>query len=388
MRPEYVSTARLIVTVRAAYVLTSLPALGVVNHDASVDIIDFDGGDSVRADGIVARELARSLQSGKRSPWLAETPLGEEMTRLLRAIEAQHPVPVTAASALRLGGFDTLFLELTGTCNERCVHCYAGSGPDVHTALTYSQCRDAVRDAAQLGFRRIQLTGGEPLLCDFLVELVAEIKAHEMVCEIYTNGTLVRDGLVSRLRPPGPSFALSFYSHRSSVHDRITQVPGSHQRTVRAIECLVAAGLEVRASVVVMPANAGDVPATVALLRRLGVQHVAVAASRAVGRGRVYDGSTLGDVTQGGHRPPAATMPVAAGSLCVASDGRIYPCIFNRNDPLGQLSDRSLRAIAEAPDLAAIHRPAQAPLRIAANWSDQLQCRSCRLTKAALRMCS
>src|SRR5690606_35876914 len=69
-------------------------------------------------------------------------------------------LPLTPSAALSLGRFDTLFIELVGQCNERCVHCYASSSPEIRAKLEHREVESILADAAALGFTRVQFTGG------------------------------------------------------------------------------------------------------------------------------------------------------------------------------------------------------------------------------------
>lgn len=370
--------------VRAPVLYPSVPALLTRRDDEALEIVDFAAGRSFRAEGQLAREARDLVAGGGAGPRLrllgGEHPAAASLARLA----GEKGVPLTPAAALELGGFDTFFLELTGTCNERCVHCYAESGPRVTTALDRATCEAAVDAAAAIGFRRIQFTGGDPLLCPFLPELVERAAERKIaVREVYTNGLLLRDALLDRLAPHRPCFAFSFYSHRPEVHDAVTRTPGSQRRTVAAIRRALGRGLEVRAAVVVMEQNAGDVAATVELLESLGVAEIGVAGSRPVGRGRLYEGSWESGRhgREGVHRGSDAR---GRGSLCVTWDGRVVPCIFNRSDLLGRLPQERLADVARRP-----RRPRATALdggALLERCRRSLQCVGCQATAYLLRV--
>jgi MoaA/NifB/PqqE/SkfB family radical SAM enzyme len=61
----------------------------------------------------------------------------------------------------------------------------------------------------------------------------------------------------------------------------------------------------------------------------------------------------------------------------------VYPCIFNRTDRVGNVLERSLGAIAGAPEV----RPTTGSLDRVLSL-ERLQCASCRLTACALFACS
>ena len=73
-----------------------------------------------------------------------------------------------------------LRVSLTDRCNMRCVYCMPAVGmkfmprPEL---LTNDELLLVLRAAARAGFRKIRLTGGEPMLREGLVELIRDIKA-------------------------------------------------------------------------------------------------------------------------------------------------------------------------------------------------------------------
>jgi len=88
---------------------------------------------------------------------------------------------------------DYLRISVTDRCNERCLYCrprqYAGWNGSTDL-LSDEELLRIVRVAAELGFRKFRLTGGEPLLRPGLVELVRAMSAIPGVecIGISTNG--------------------------------------------------------------------------------------------------------------------------------------------------------------------------------------------------------
>jgi MoaA/NifB/PqqE/SkfB family radical SAM enzyme len=72
-----------------------------------------------------------------------------------------------------------LWLELTPRCSLQCVHCYADSGPDrpLYSGLGRDDWAKALRQASDLGCKRVQFIGGEPTLHPALSDLVASERA-------------------------------------------------------------------------------------------------------------------------------------------------------------------------------------------------------------------
>lgn len=73
---------------------------------------------------------------------------------------------------------DYLRISVTDRCNERCLYCrphqYAGWNGKA-SQLSDDDLLRVIRVAAELGFRKFRLTGGEPLLRPGLVEVIREM---------------------------------------------------------------------------------------------------------------------------------------------------------------------------------------------------------------------
>jgi len=91
---------------------------------------------------------------------------------------------------------DYLRISVTDRCNFRCVYCMPEEGvaPLCHTdIMSFDEIMTVVRAGAELGIRRIRLTGGEPLVRKGIVELVREVAAVPGIRDVSltTNGVLL-----------------------------------------------------------------------------------------------------------------------------------------------------------------------------------------------------
>lgn len=375
--------------VRSGVLFPSVTAM-VARDDEGFVLISSSGARS-HVRGRICADIEDSLALGAVTPGLARLALAHPALGELAAWLATPAVPLTPYNAVRLDGFDTLFLELLGRCNERCVHCYADSAPAVTGALDRDLVLAVIDQAAAEGFRRIQFTGGDPLLCEFLPEAVAHAAARGVPhIEIFTNGLALTPQLLDQLAPHRPAFAFSFYSTDPEAHDRVTRTPGSHRRTLAAIDRAVARGLTTRAAVVVLEPST-DVDAVAALLRAHGVGMVSWTRTYAVGRGTELAGAGVAGpqagvsggpqaAESGGHTAPG--VRAGRGKLCVTYNGDVVPCIFQRDTVLGNVrSGGTLSALVAG---ARGRAEARRGLPMAADAARRLQCASCRLTDAAL----
>src|SRR5262245_43088302 len=81
-----------------------------------------------------------------------------------------------------------LWLEVTGRCNLRCVHCYNASGPEgEHGTMTSTDWRNVSEEAATLGVENVQFIGGEPTLHPDLASLVRCALDCGLGVEVFSN---------------------------------------------------------------------------------------------------------------------------------------------------------------------------------------------------------
>lgn len=70
------------------------------------------------------------------------------------------------------GLLSVLEMEISGKCQERCIHCLSSSSPQgTHGTMTLAEWQTIITDAAALEIPKIQLIGGEPTLYPHWVEL-------------------------------------------------------------------------------------------------------------------------------------------------------------------------------------------------------------------------
>src|ERR1700722_12165253 len=249
------------------------------------------------------------------------------------------PEQAAAEAITSTPAFDFMWLELTNQCNLQCNHCYAESGPQGEKpTLSTSQFIELMTEAFGLGCRRIQFIGGEPVLNkDLPLFIRTAAKMGFEFIEVYTNLTILPEELLQCFVDHGVHVATSVYGPVGKPHDAITLVDGSWERTIKNLRSVLQAGLPARASIVEMESNAAYTDATVAFLREMGVQNVAVGRMRHLGRGAA----------------PCETNEMAelcgncaGGTICVSPSGVVAPCIMSKKWAVGSLSEATLSEIA------------------------------------------
>ena len=160
-------------------------------------------------------------------------------------------------------------LEITRRCNLRCRHCYLPRAADGRPEASSASLARLISDLREAGCMSVILTGGEVLLRDDFFALAAAVKAHGMALSVITNGTLWAEAEVAELARIKPaSVTVSLYAADAAVHDAVTGVPGSFERTCAGVRRLVDAGLRCHVTSVLMP----DTIEGFGALRRLGAE--------------------------------------------------------------------------------------------------------------------
>jgi radical SAM protein with 4Fe4S-binding SPASM domain len=231
-----------------------------------------------------------------------------------------------------------IWLELTSKCNLRCLHCYAESGPEASykDSLVPEKWKEIIRDAAEIGFSKIQFTGGEPLLYPDLISLIrtARESDYEFI-EVYSNLTLLSDKLVDEFKSSGVCAATSFYSYDRQTHNRTTQSKSSYDRTLNGIKKLINAEIPLRIGVILMEHNLSHREKTGEFLKELGVPKDKIGFDYVRCSGRGADMPQMKNNTpprklRKNHRGAIVWNNCWAGKVAVKSDGTVSPCVFAR----------------------------------------------------------
>jgi len=295
-----------------------------------------------------------------------------------------------------------MHFELTYRCNEQCVHCFCvvEHGREAEAAkreLTYDEVVRTLDQLAEMGALYMTFSGGEVLVRRDFFEIVEHARRRGFVYRIYTNGIGLTEERARRLAALDPlTVELSIFSADPAVHDRITRVPGSFERLIKAVRRLKAHGVRVYLKTVVMKPNVGDLIAVRTLARELEVfnhlftcdvspridgdihgpsryqltedQVLECLASDALSK-HVHEGFTGSPAEVARQR---TTCGPAVNGGCIDPYGNVFPCIAFRV-PMGNLREKSFREIWDGPpqairDLLAVQ-----------HFSDLPECSSCEL---------
>jgi radical SAM protein with 4Fe4S-binding SPASM domain len=167
----------------------------------------------------------------------------------------------------------SVHFDLTYRCNERCVHCYLDH--DDHGEFTTAECLAVLDQLAAAGTLFLTFSGGEIFLRPDLFEILAGARRLHFDISLKTNALMVTRERAVRLRELGVRrVQISVYSDDPAIHDAITKVPGSLQRTLDAIPLLIEQGLQVKLACPLMKQNLLAYRGVMALAEKLGIPYI------------------------------------------------------------------------------------------------------------------
>lgn len=177
-------------------------------------------------------------------------------------------------------------------CNIECTYCLTESGPKVERRILGREAMlDVARQARDLGFTALGVTGGEIFLVPDMPELLAELSTHLPVVAL-TNATLFQRRLLDRIEVlAGRPVALQISLDRpdADVNDEM-RAPDNFAKVVAAIPALVQRGVAVRIATTVESIEDAELDRLCALHRGLGVPDADHVIRPIIARGRAIDG--------------------------------------------------------------------------------------------------
>lgn len=151
----------------------------------------------------------------------------------------------------------SLQFELSSRCNERCIHCYIPNGKkNTGFDMPLAKVKGILDEFAEMGGIHVTLSGGEAFLHKDLLEICKYCREKDLKISILSNLISLKDEQIPVLKEVNLSLIqTSLYSMNPEIHDKITTVKGSFEKTKAAIEKLVAADIPVQISCPLMKAN-------------------------------------------------------------------------------------------------------------------------------------
>src|SRR5262249_40662764 len=169
---------------------------------------------------------------------------------------------------------DRLWMYATYHCNLACSYCLTESSPRIANRRTLSAeaMLRAVREAKELGFASVGITGGEVFMLPDFAGSLRRIAGLLPVVAL-TNGTLFTERRLHELEPLaglGVALQLSLDSD-DRAHNDALRGPGNFDRRLEAIARLLRRGIRVRIATTVEDQEPDELARLCRLHRSLGI---------------------------------------------------------------------------------------------------------------------
>ncbi|MCD6403215.1 MAG: radical SAM protein [Candidatus Aenigmarchaeota archaeon] len=137
-------------------------------------------------------------------------------------------------------------VETSNVCNMRCPYCYRdvyGEKYPLKNELSLEERFSIIDQAFDVGCKSIKIPGaGEPLLDPLVWNQIEYARRKDMDVILFTNGLLLTESVVRRLKKLSVSVIIKFNSFRREVEDRIVGMPGYFDRRNEKLEMLIEEG--------------------------------------------------------------------------------------------------------------------------------------------------
>lgn len=236
-----------------------------------------------------------------------------------------------------------LWLEITGRCQLTCVHCYADSGPlGRHGTMKREDWIRVLSEARELGMHMVQFIGGEPTLHPDLPVLINHALTQGLTVEVFSNLVHITEKLWNIFSQPGVSLATSYYSDNADQHAAVTGRQTYMQTKTNIMEAL-RRSIPLRTGLIDVQ-DGQRVEQARAELEALGVVEIGSDQLRQVGRG------------VRNHKPDISQLcgKCAQGVAAVSSNGDVWPCVFARWMPVGNVHHHTLSEVLNGPEMVKI----------------------------------
>lgn len=159
----------------------------------------------------------------------------------------------------------SLTIELTERCNNDCIHCCinlpVNDSNAIHREMTTGQVKDVMRQAAELGYLQVLLTGGEPLLRADFEELYLFARRLGFRVLLFTNGRLITQRIADLFArvPPLVDIEITVYGMHSESYEAVTRASGSFNQFVQGVQRLWERGIPFVVKSALLPPNRAEI---------------------------------------------------------------------------------------------------------------------------------
>lgn len=263
---------------------------------------------------------------------------------------------------------DFVWIELTETCNLRCIHCYEGDmhKDDPKAKLSFTQWKDVLRQLKDVGCRKLEFIGGEPTMHSHFEELLKFAVSLGHNVEIFTNLQAFNERIVHFIKKNNITVHFSIYGSSAATHDLITNKSGSFKILMYWVKRLVESNIRVKPAITIMRPNQNDIDNIFALIKNIGIptKQISIDAVRATAKRSTAGLEPIDPMnnlalrrkpnfhaSQSLFHKAKQANTCLFGKFTIQSDGIVSPCEFSRNIIYGNIKRQTIAEILDSETL-------------------------------------
>lgn len=264
-----------------------------------------------------------------------------------------------------------LHIEITSKCNERCIHCYIPHDNKVlhiEPELFY----DVLEQCKNMRLLHLTISGGEPMLHKSFIEFLKKCNEYDFSVNVLSNLTLLNNNIINELKAnPLLGVQVSLYSMNANIHDEITQMKGSFEKTKKSILKLIENDIPLQISCPILKQNKNCYKRVIEWAKKHGIYagedyviiarydhnkqnlnfrlsineikdviNIKVATDPKYLRQMEIEAKKNKDIT-----PDDFVCSVCESSICIADNGNVYPCAGWQDYIIGNVKETSIKEI-------------------------------------------
>lgn len=172
-----------------------------------------------------------------------------------------------------------IVFEVTSVCNLRCCYCYnIWKRPDVgfEHFNSYKNAKKSLKKLFSVAnVNHVTFTGGEPFLAERFAELVLFTRLQKKTVSVISNGNTSSFQEIKTLIDFGVNlFEFPLHSANPEIHDSMTCVKGSWEKTLKSIKFTLESGGNVVPVVVITKLNCEYISETLEFINNLGLKRI------------------------------------------------------------------------------------------------------------------
>jgi len=264
-----------------------------------------------------------------------------------------------------------LHIEITSKCNERCVHCYIPHEDKV-SYINPDLFYDILEQCKDMRLLHLTISGGEPLLHKNFLDFLRKCKEYDFSVNILSNLTLLDDEILKEMKEyPLLGVQVSLYSMNHNIHDEITQMKESFEKTKNAILKLIENDIPLQISCPIMKQNINCFDDVVNWAKKYNIQvgddYVIIARynhttqnlscrlsineiEKIINNKVANDAKYLEQIEIEAEKkkyitPNDFVCSVCHSSICITDNGNVYPCAGWQDYVVGNMKETSLNDI-------------------------------------------